>query len=413
MGMVRGDHRHRRLLAVDVEGPWWLDGGHLRRTDLQPADGAIITGFRTMLAALLAGVVAALGLWYTHRNHVLARRQFEETLAQFEHMRHKDRQEVEIARDGQATKRYVEAVQLLASEKLTARLGGIYALERIMRDSEKDHGTIVEVLAAFIRQNAPALPDEAAVSSEYPVRVDGTRQHVREDTQAALSVLGRRPRRTQHDVIDLSRTCLRRADLSRAQLRGANLAHSQLEHADLSGAQLSDADLCEARLEHARLTGAGLERARLERARLEHADLSVANLERARLREAHCAHATFAHAQLARADFGKAHGEHADFTDADVEGANFVQAHLDGAHLGGAVGNPVLWLPGGGDREHAGHVPEQGGESPALSAALGCVGRSGRGGARFSGFGPWPLRPRAPRPPFCQPSTRTGKESRP
>jgi hypothetical protein len=48
-------------------GPWWLDGSHLRTRVLEPADGVVITGFRTTLVALGAGVIAAVGLYYTHR----------------------------------------------------------------------------------------------------------------------------------------------------------------------------------------------------------------------------------------------------------------------------------------------------------------------------------------------------------
>jgi hypothetical protein len=34
------------------------------------------------------------------------------------------------------------------------RIGGIYALERIARDSAKDHPTVMEVLNAFIRDHS-------------------------------------------------------------------------------------------------------------------------------------------------------------------------------------------------------------------------------------------------------------------
>jgi hypothetical protein len=34
------------------------------------------------------------------------------------------------------------------------RIGGIYALERIARDSAIDHPTVMEVLAAFIREHS-------------------------------------------------------------------------------------------------------------------------------------------------------------------------------------------------------------------------------------------------------------------
>ncbi|HXT93389.1 MAG TPA: hypothetical protein VN714_29505 [Trebonia sp.] len=43
----------------------------------------------------------------------------------------------------------------LGSDRLDVRLGAIYALERIMIDSERDHPTIVEVLAAFVREHCP------------------------------------------------------------------------------------------------------------------------------------------------------------------------------------------------------------------------------------------------------------------
>ncbi|MFE0805043.1 hypothetical protein [Streptomyces sp. NPDC058812] len=66
-------------------GPWWFDGNHLRTKDLQPADGVVITGFRTTLVAVGAGVVAALGLYYTHKGH-------KQTESLFLHTRDKDRE---------------------------------------------------------------------------------------------------------------------------------------------------------------------------------------------------------------------------------------------------------------------------------------------------------------------------------
>jgi len=51
---------------------------------------------------------------------------------------------------------------------LDLRLGGIYALERIARDSEADRATIAEVLTAYIRIHSPwppRLPGKAAPAS--------------------------------------------------------------------------------------------------------------------------------------------------------------------------------------------------------------------------------------------------------
>jgi hypothetical protein len=37
------------------------------------------------------------------------------------------------------------------SEALDVRIGGIYALERVARDSDKDHPTVIKVLTTFVR----------------------------------------------------------------------------------------------------------------------------------------------------------------------------------------------------------------------------------------------------------------------
>ncbi|MEU1600331.1 hypothetical protein ABZ468_48185 [Streptomyces sp. NPDC005708] len=69
----------------------------------------MITGFRTTLVALGAGVIAGIGLYYTHRTP--------------QHTRDKDRVQAEIEREGQVTDRYVEAIKLPGSDSPTERLG--------------------------------------------------------------------------------------------------------------------------------------------------------------------------------------------------------------------------------------------------------------------------------------------------
>jgi len=41
----------------------------------------------------------------------------------------------ELTEQGQVTDRYTKAIEQLGSDKLDVRIGGIYALERIARDS--------------------------------------------------------------------------------------------------------------------------------------------------------------------------------------------------------------------------------------------------------------------------------------
>ncbi|MFE4682230.1 pentapeptide repeat-containing protein [Streptomyces sp. NPDC056721] len=323
-------------------GPWWLDGDHIRDRALQPADGVVITGVRTALVALGAGVVAGLGLYYTHRNHKLSQRQFEHSQEQF-HKQHeqtaeqfrlaqeqftatqaRDREQTELSREGQVTGRYVEAIKLLASDNLAERLGGIYSLERIMHDSEKDHGTVVKVLAAYVRQHAPSTEIERDRKvSNGPAM----------DVQAALTGIALRPNRTEAFEIDLSGV-----DLSRAVLRDATLHYVDFRKSILTGADMRDAVMLEAvfddaRLDHANLDGADLGGAHLcdavmDSANMMHADLRHAVATRSSLRGA-----SLNLAKLGEADFGLAKLQGVSFQETDVKMTNFGGADLTGVHV--------------------------------------------------------------------------------
>jgi hypothetical protein len=73
---------------------------------------------RTALLAVLAGVLAAIGAYYTHRSFGL------------------NRESHELNRQGQITERFTRAVEQLGNaDSVHVRLGGIYALERLARES--------------------------------------------------------------------------------------------------------------------------------------------------------------------------------------------------------------------------------------------------------------------------------------
>ena len=188
-------------------------------------------------------------------------------------------QTAEIPKEDQFTERFTQAIEQLGSEKLEVRLRGIYALERIARDSEKDHWPIMEVLSAYIRENAPWQEVQPQAPPRFPT-----------DIQAILTVL-RRCMRTheggEDQSLDLIRTDIQGAVLVGAHLEGANLSEAHLEGALLVGAHLGRADLSEAHLERAHLRGARLEGADLVGAHLERAHLRGARLERADLNAAH------------------------------------------------------------------------------------------------------------------------------
>lgn len=200
-------------------------------------------GVRTASLAMLAGVIGVVGAVYTARSFALNRA-------------------------GQLTDRFTKAIEQLGHKELDVRLGGIYALERIARDSKEDHPQVVEVLTAYVREHAPrpgtpASDNEAQgagpQSADMPARTGSERPDT--DVQAVLTVLGRRTLAHEQDAtttLDLSSTHLSRANLGRANLSGANLLVADLIGANLPGANLLGADLLGADLTAAKLSGANL-----------------------------------------------------------------------------------------------------------------------------------------------------------
>ena len=155
---------------------------------------------------------------------------------------------------------------------MAIRLGGIYALERLAKDSEKDHGPVMEVLTAYVRERAPRREQDTQEVAGPPTT----------DIQAILTVLGRREttgKNRRNDPLDLIHTQLVLADLERANLGGAFLVRADLGGAYLVEADLSGADLSGADLSGADLSGADLSGADLSGADLSGADLVFANLD--------------------------------------------------------------------------------------------------------------------------------------
>jgi Pentapeptide repeats (8 copies) len=138
-----------------------------------------------------------------------------------------------LPQQGQVTERFTRAIDQLGNAQLDVRLGGIYALERIARDSPADRATIGEVLTAFVRSHAPwppRLPGQYVAVA--PIDEVPELQVRAPDVQASLTVLGRggftRPE-GQDGRLDLHDVDLRNADLYGAHLEGVDLGGAHLE----------------------------------------------------------------------------------------------------------------------------------------------------------------------------------------
>jgi Pentapeptide repeats (8 copies) len=202
--------------------------------------------------------------------------------------------QVQVSREGQITERFSRAIDHLGADKPDVRLGGLYTLERIAKDSPADRGTVTAVLGAFVRSHAPWLVG-APNGPEHPSPTVDDKlpwlEHRLPDVQTAMWVLGRRPPSQDEPQLFLSRVDLRAAFLHRARLSDANLRHttfarSQMVAVDFEGSDLEDADLRLANMRQARLAGAQLYGAHLQQADLRWADLRGAILAGADLRGA-------------------------------------------------------------------------------------------------------------------------------
>lgn len=196
--------------------------------------------------------------------------------------------QIEVTRQGQVTERFSKAVEQLGASGIDVRLGGVYALGRVMHDSPPDQASVVEVLSAFVRNKAGTALDSVAdaPAARVAVRQPGT------DMRAALSVLARRD--PDHDTPG-QRTDLTRTNLSGFDLRGMDLHEADLVGSDLRGANLRVVDLSGAELSFANLTradllGADLRGAKAFGAKFTDARLDDAHLENARLLDITGAH---------------------------------------------------------------------------------------------------------------------------
>jgi uncharacterized protein YjbI with pentapeptide repeats len=212
--------------------------------------------------------------------------------------------QLRIAEQGQITDRYNAAITNLGSSSIEVRLGGIYALQRLMQDSPRDQPTVIAVLCAFIRDQTASAAKPPTSSAALPPT----------DIQAALTVVA--TRNTANDgrttTVDLNHT-----QLANSQVGFGNLAHANLTGANFTGATFTKANLTGANFTAATLTGATLIEANLTGAGLSGADLT---------------HVLLFHANLAKANLGGA-----DLAHADLFGANFTGAYLNQANLHGVA----------------------------------------------------------------------------
>ncbi|MGU9963282.1 MAG: pentapeptide repeat-containing protein [Candidatus Halichondribacter symbioticus] len=132
---------------------------------------------------------------------------------------------------------------------IEVRLGGLYSLQRIMKDSPKDEETIAKIFYAYVRENTKK--DETKEKNTQP----------RVDVQTALDVIGQFNRMWKEQNKEIPQEI--RLNFSNANFAGyfftdINFSGADLFYADLENANLEGVDLSGAILFGANLTNADL-----------------------------------------------------------------------------------------------------------------------------------------------------------
>jgi uncharacterized protein YjbI with pentapeptide repeats len=290
---------------------WWLPQWQVAAVSEDKDRIDLETKARQTMAQILGGAALLGGLYYTAQTQRISQEGLQV-----------NQETLRTTQEGQITERFSKAIDQLGKsgkENLAVRLGGIYALERIARDSVKDHWPVMEVLTAFVREQTRA--HKTTPNNSPPVSgesADQERERIAADIQAILTVLGRRARtfgNGESQPLNLSMAQLKEADFRDAQLQRANFTGAQLQGVNFMGAQLQNIFF-----RNAQLQGVNFAFTQLQEADFIGAQLQGADFERA---------------QLQRADFLNAQLQNAFFRSAQLQGADFERAKLGGAQLQG------------------------------------------------------------------------------
>ena len=229
----------------------------------------------------LAGAgIAPLGLWLANR-----------------------RTENDAAR--RITDAFTKAVELLGHENVAVRLGGIYALGRLARETKSEHPKIMDIVAAYIRQGskdyakmlvakaagvewdkkegAKMLDDDLLAAPGDLENVVAKIENMPIDLEAAIAVIRERDVASDKKLgadgflFDLSNSYMKNVDFSNTSLRRVNLSDCQIHggiftKTDLSGAimvksNFAGSDFAKACFRDAQMKGVILDDADLAQAK--------------------------------------------------------------------------------------------------------------------------------------------------
>ena len=173
------------------------------------------------------------------------------------------------AERGLRQERLKNAIEHLGQVSASVRLGAAYELFHLAGDTPSLRQTVLDILCAHIRQTT----SEDSYQETY-------KESPSEEVQTLLTLLFVQEHTVFKGIrIDLKKSYLHGADLSRARLNFANLSDANMRKSQLSGAHLMGSDLGSAKLVYAWLDDTQLQGANLNYANLLGASLSRTKMQ--------------------------------------------------------------------------------------------------------------------------------------
>lgn len=230
------------------------------------------------------------------------------------------------AEGGHRDGRFEKGAEMMSADVLTARIGGIAALERLAKEyPDEYHVQCNKMLCAFVRFR---FADEE--SGNHQMDDIGK---CRPDIEIAAQIIASRKMDKKHIIekiekaqnytVNLVGSILHEAKLSYSDFSNANLIHVQFGAADLSFSHLDGAWLSNSKFNSAILSEVDFSYARLFRTDLKNANMESAKLYNTSLHDANLNGANLVNATLFMAKFMRS----------DLKGVRLDGANLSGAEL--------------------------------------------------------------------------------
>jgi len=254
----------------------------------------VVNESRKTIAQIFGGLIILVGVYLTYKRVTALERN------------------VEIAQQGQITERFSRAIEQLGSERLAIRLGGIYSLERIAKESKKDFIPIMEVFSAYLRKNSPiwkSKPKEKA-------------NEVAIDINAIITAIGRRSTEfhPENFKIDLNDVWINGLLLDDMNFSNISFINSDLSRSVLNDVILKNADLVNTNMEKFTSVGGDFRESFLFEVNMRDSHLDHSNLQGVLLDTCILKDIDFCQANLNDVDFGHANISGCDFRDANLIG---------------------------------------------------------------------------------------------